>query len=43
MALRLRADRHHHGLLRHKDHLPRQQEEGGLPQTGGSNERQRER
>lgn len=43
MAVWLRVDRHHHGVLRHQNHLPRQQEEGGFPQTGGCNERQRER
>ncbi len=43
VALWLRADRHYHGVLRHQNHLPRQQEEGGFPQTGGCNKRQRER
>lgn len=43
MAVRLRADGHHHGVLRHQDPLPRQQEEGGFPQAGGGDEGQRER
>lgn len=37
VAVWLRVDGHHHGVLRHQNHLPRQQEEGGFPQAGGHN------
>lgn len=43
MAVWLRADRYHNGLLRDQDHFLGQQEEVGFPQTGGRNERKRER
>lgn len=43
MAVWLRADGYHNGVLRDKDNFLSQQEEAGFPQTGRSHERKRER